>query len=538
MKLQTLDCTLRDGGYYLNWDFDENLVKKYISSVAAAKIDIVEIGFRFLSEDKFMGAFAFSTDSYLDTLSLPKSLQIAVMVNASELIKYKEGINGAVNYLFDKKANSPVDIVRIATKASDIDKCAEIAEMLSNLGYRVFINIMQIDSIEKDEISKLSKKIASWSTIEVLYFADSFGNMNPQSVIAVMKAIKKGWDGPIGIHTHDNKDLALSNSMAAADFGAIFIDSTIAGMGRGAGNAKTEYLLIELVKNNFGNYFYDALFSIALEEFGMLHKKYNWGSSVYYYLSASYGIHPTYVQEMLSDERYGIDNILSALNFLKSSSAPSFSFEKMNRAASGNVGSEKGTWSSSEWLNGKTVLIVGSGPGTKKYIEPLQNFIKKHKPIVLCLNINEEVPIDIIDAYVTCHETRILIESEKYEELKKPIIMPLSRVPENINKKLQKVEVLDFGLRIQEGVFSVADNGCILNSPLALGYAISIATSSGSDKVYLAGFDGYESSDPRQLEIVKMLNQYKENSDALQLIAITPSTYILDKISLFSKKLA
>ena len=114
----------------------------------------------------------------------------------------------------------------------------------------------------------------------------------------------------------------------------------------------------------------------------------------------------------------------------------------------------------------------------------------------------------------------------------------MSRVSDGINKKLKKVEVLDYGLRIQEGVFSIEDNGCILNSPLALAYAISIATSSGSDKVYLAGFDGYESSDPRQLEIVKMLNQYKENSDALQLIAITPSTYILDKISLFSKKLA
>jgi 4-hydroxy 2-oxovalerate aldolase len=538
MKLQTLDCTLRDGGYYLNWDFDENLVKKYISSVTAAKIDIVEIGFRFLSEDKFMGAFAFSTDSYLETLNLPKSLQIAVMVNASELIKYQEGINGAVNYLFDKKANSPVDIVRIATKASDIDKCAKIAEILCHLGYRVFINIMQIDSIEKDEISKLSKKIASWSTIEVLYFADSFGNMNPQSVVDVMTAIKRGWDGPIGIHTHDNKDLALSNSMAAADFGAIFIDSTISGMGRGAGNAKTEYLLIELVKNNYGNYLYDALFPIALEEFGMLHKKYNWGSSVYYYLSASYGIHPTYVQEMLSDERYGIDNILSALNFLKSTASPSFSFEKMNRAASGIAGNEKGSWSSSEWLNGKTVLILGSGPGTKKYIEPLQNFIKKHKPIVLCLNINEEVPINIVDAYVACHETRILIESDKYKELKKPIIMPLSRVSDIINQKFKKVEVFDYGLRIQEGVFSIADYGCILNSPLALAYAISIATSSGSDKVYLAGFDGYETSDPRQLEMGKMLKQYKENSDAIQLIAITPTTYELDEISLFSKKLA
>ncbi|MBT4731445.1 aldolase, partial [Candidatus Woesearchaeota archaeon] len=67
-----LDCTLRDGGYYVNWDFDPATVGKYLSAVTIAKIDIIEIGFRFLSSDKFLGAFAYSTDEYLRLLNLPE----------------------------------------------------------------------------------------------------------------------------------------------------------------------------------------------------------------------------------------------------------------------------------------------------------------------------------------------------------------------------------------------------------------------------------------------------------------------------------
>ena len=81
-----LDCTLRDGGYYCDWDFDESIVKKYLTAVSKAKVDIAEIGFRFLPQKSHLGPFAYSTDEYLETLALPSNLDIAVMVNAKEII--------------------------------------------------------------------------------------------------------------------------------------------------------------------------------------------------------------------------------------------------------------------------------------------------------------------------------------------------------------------------------------------------------------------------------------------------------------------
>ena len=70
-KLKVLDCTLRDGGYYNNWDFNESIVNNYLSAMSKAKVDIVEIGFRFLPQNKFLGKFAYSEDDYLNSLSLP-----------------------------------------------------------------------------------------------------------------------------------------------------------------------------------------------------------------------------------------------------------------------------------------------------------------------------------------------------------------------------------------------------------------------------------------------------------------------------------
>ena len=103
-----LDCTLRDGGYYVDWDFEDSLVKKYLSAVSVAKIDIVEIGFRFLPSNRFLGAFAYSTDKYLRTIGLPKNVLIAVMINASEIIGNKGcDIRSTVNQLFIPKQKSP-----------------------------------------------------------------------------------------------------------------------------------------------------------------------------------------------------------------------------------------------------------------------------------------------------------------------------------------------------------------------------------------------------------------------------------------------
>ena len=529
-----LDCTLRDGGYYVDWDFDISTVRKYLSAMSVAKVDIIEIGFRFLPSSKFLGAFAYSTDEYLSVIDLPQDIPIAVMINAAEIISDKNyNIKKIVNQLFSKKEKSPVSIVRIATHVKDIEHSCDIAYELKSLGYRVFINIMQINDISDSEIVKALSLIKKWSVVEVIYFADSFGCMDTDRVEQVIKVISTVWLGALGIHAHDNKGLALSNTLKARECGVKYLDATLCGMGRGAGNTKTEYLLVAMMQKGIKGYFPDALFSLALQDFGDLKNKYQWGENLYYFLSAVYGIHPTYIQEMLSGELYDTEQILSAINFLKKSKIPFYSFENMLTALVGMEGDSCGSWSATDWVKGKDVLILAPGLQTNRHIKSLTEYVKHRSPVVLCLNVNENISEDIVTAYVACHETRILIESDRYENLNSPIILPLGNIPDSIKVLLNNVDLLDFGLSIKQGEFIIKNNGCTLSSALSLFYAISIATASGASRILLAGADGYEASDPRYKEVALLFEQYVSLDEAIPIFAITKTTYPIKQKSIY-----
>ena len=121
-ELKILDCTLRDGGYYNNWNFSTNLINKYLKVMSDIKVDYVEIGFRSQEKKEFRGACAYSTDEFLSNLQIPKNLKIAVMINAAELIRNKSEKKNiiALKTLFKKSKFSKIKLVRIASHFSEI----------------------------------------------------------------------------------------------------------------------------------------------------------------------------------------------------------------------------------------------------------------------------------------------------------------------------------------------------------------------------------------------------------------------------------
>ena len=206
----------------------------------------------------------------------------------------------------------------------------------------------------------------------------------------------------------------------------------------------------------------------------------------------------------------------------------------MFRASLGVEGDEDGSWFAKDWAKNKTILIIGSGKSTERYIEIIKDFIAKMEPIVLCLNVNDIISSDIVDAYVTCHETRILVESEHYSRLNKPIVMPLKRISNSIYKNIEdRVEILDFGLKVEEDSFIINNNGCVLNSALAFSYAISVANAANANRILLVGVDGYEPSDLRQIEMVDVIKRYNNMQDCIPVTAITPTTCPINQKSIF-----
>ena len=120
-KFIHIDCTLRDGGYYNNWDFDKELINDYLKAISYTSINYVEIGFRSIINIGFKGPLAFSTDDYLKSIDIPRNINIGVMINATELLKEsnKEII---LEKLFPNSSKiSPVNLVRIACRLDEID---------------------------------------------------------------------------------------------------------------------------------------------------------------------------------------------------------------------------------------------------------------------------------------------------------------------------------------------------------------------------------------------------------------------------------
>ena len=528
-----LDCTLRDGGYYNNWDYDRKTVERYLAAVSRAGVDIVEIGFRMPPQPTFLGPFAYSTDRYLQTLPIPDDMTVAVMINADDFIGEDPTDIGRVDALFSPASESVVSVVRIAAHLKQVARCKSIATRLVALGYRVILNVMQAGSYLSEDLTKTASEVAKWEIVEVLYFADSLGNMDADSVKATAAAFAAGWDKPIGFHSHNNRGLAVVNTLAAIEAGASFVDSTILGMGRGAGNAQTESLLVELVRRGATKYCPEAVFPLALGDFALLQQKYGWGQSLYYYLAAEYGIHPTYIQELVSDTRYGSEDILAAINFLRKSGARSYNADTLTRATLGDNPDADGTWQASGWAKGKTVIIVGPGPQGERHLEAVVDFVTQYDPLVLCLNINKSLPPELVSAYVACHESRLMIEAHQYGKLHKPLFLPMARVPKDVKGSLGRIEVRDYGMRVMRGKVEVRPTGCTLPQPLAAAYAIALSIEGGAAKVLLVGFDGYALGDPRQEEMIEIFEGLHGIASTPSIIAITPTTYPVIQSSVY-----
>ena len=322
-----LDCTLRDGGYYTNWHFSSDLVNEYLLAMKHSYVNIVEIGFRSIQEHYSSGPFKFTTDEFLHKLNIPPELMVGVMINGSDLSS-KTNLIEILEELFPNPANeSPVGLVRIASRYSEINKSLQAALWLKNYGYKVGLNLIHIGGMSHGNIQEITNKVKDYP-IDVLYFADSTGSINPKDVNRIIKCLRNNWKGPIGIHAHDNMGLALLNTLMAMDSGTTWLDSTVNGMGRGPGNTKTEELLIET--NRIDNII--PLVSLIHKYFIPMRTHYMWGTNIFYYLSGKYGIHPTYIQNILSKSDYNIEDIISIINYLRLNDVEVFNFDILTNA--------------------------------------------------------------------------------------------------------------------------------------------------------------------------------------------------------------
>lgn len=532
MGCNVLDCTFRDGGYYNLWRFKLDKVQSYLYKISESGINFVEIGFRFLGNNKsYYGDLAYCKESYLSKINIPKNITLAVMLNASEIVKLGNDWKKTFNTLFVNQKKSKVKIIRIATHYSEFFLIVEQIKYLKSIGYRIFVNLMQINRISNSNLKFFLNFLNKLKCIEVFYFADSFGCLREKDVKKICKFVKIYWKKSFGIHAHDNCGFALQNTLEALKNGATWVDSTIQGMGRGAGNVKSEVLLNEILYQKIKKIKFklDPVYHLSQGYFLKLKHKYQWGTSIYYSLAANSSIHPTYIQELLVDNRYSHSQILDAINIIKrNKQSASFNANFLTDLLSNKI--SKDFWNVKDYFKGKTVLIIGQGNSIKKNKNKILDFIKKNKCIVFCLNINKSF-LNKNFYYIVSNESRAIVDQGQYKYAKK-FIMPINRLNKILDfNKILKRKIKNYGLIINKKKISVHSSYAELPNSLAIGYALSICKAASVKKVYLVGFDGYKHNQKINIEMKLYFEKLLKYFYELKIESLTKNYYKLPLVN-------
>ena len=244
--IRVVDATIRDGGLCNNFRFDDKFIKDLYQANVKAGVDYMEFGYKaskeIFNEDDF-GKWKFCNDSDIRKIvgDNKTGLKIAVMADVGRTDFQQDII---------PKKDSPIDLVRIATYINTIPAAVEMIENCAKKGYETTINIMAVSKANTDDI-KTALDILGQSPVNAFYIVDSYGALYPEQSRKLANLYCEYADKygkSVGIHAHNNQQLAFANTIEAMTQGVSYLDATVDGMGRGAGNCALE-LLLGFLKN-------------------------------------------------------------------------------------------------------------------------------------------------------------------------------------------------------------------------------------------------------------------------------------------------
>jgi 4-hydroxy 2-oxovalerate aldolase len=286
--IKVLDATVRDGGLVNSFYFTDDFVKNLYRTNVKAGVDYMEFGYKASKEifdtDKF-GKWKFCDEESLRNIVGENDTDMKISVMADV------GRTDLENDILDK-SDSVIDLVRVATYINTIPAAIDMAEYCKKKGYETSINIMAI-STSSDKDIKHALELIGQSGTDMIYLVDSYGSMYPEQIRELSEMyleIGDKYNKTIGIHAHNNQQLAFANTIEATRMGVSMLDATMSGMGRGAGNCAME-ALIGFLKNPKYNINYVLKFvqneMLKLKEEGL-----KWGYDIPYLLTGMLNVHP------------------------------------------------------------------------------------------------------------------------------------------------------------------------------------------------------------------------------------------------------
>lgn len=246
LHCQIVDCTIRDGGLVNNWDFSVEFVQDLYESLNDAGVEYMEIGYKnspkLLKSDGSEGPWRFLDDNFLrKVIPNKKRTKLSALVDIGRVDE--------ADVL--PRSESLLDLIRVACYARDTEKAVELVKLFHDRGYETTINIMALSNVMDNELNE-SLAMINDSPVDFVYIVDSYGSLDPDDFrYLVEKFHRTVKNKRLGVHTHNNMQLAFANTLAASQLGVELLDASVYGMGRAAGNTPTELLLAKLNKPEY-----------------------------------------------------------------------------------------------------------------------------------------------------------------------------------------------------------------------------------------------------------------------------------------------
>ncbi|OCA85980.1 nucleoid-structuring protein H-NS [Bacillus sp. FJAT-27225] len=278
-----LDCTIRDGGLVNNWDFSVEFVQDLYNGLSDAGVEYMEIGYK--NSPKLLNATEPNPWRFLDDNFLKEIIPEKKFTKLSALVDI-----GRVdpNDILPRE-ESVLDMIRVACYIREVDKGLELVQMFHDLGYETSLNIMALSSVPEQQLIKAFELVKA-SPVDVVYIVDSFGSLDPADIEHQVNKFKAMLpDKQLGIHTHNNMQLAFANTLAALQNGVTFLDSSVYGMGRAAGNCHTELLVGYIQKTS---YELKPVLGVIEKHMLDMRQRWEWGYIIPYMISGILNEHP------------------------------------------------------------------------------------------------------------------------------------------------------------------------------------------------------------------------------------------------------
>lgn len=497
--LKILDCTLRDGGYYTNWDFLPAVVDDYIQAMNLLPIDYLEVGYRNNLSEEYLGKFGYTPVSVLKQLREKCCKKLVVMLNEkSTKLEDLDSLLIPIKGL--------VDMIRIAIDPKDFDRALLLAKAVKKMQFEVGFNVMYMSKWNVEYKGFLEKLNQLDNVADLFCMVDSFGGITPKEVKDIFQTVKNNTSCSIGFHGHNNLQMGLINSLVAIECGVDFVDATILGMGRGAGNLNMELLLTYLNKSGL-----DVNFNVlgdVITAFQPLYEKYKWGTMLPYMISGANSLPQKEVMSWVTNRAYSFNSIVRALdnkkNGIKDNARyPLFQAEKVSKA-----------------------MIIGGGNSSLEHFDAIKEFIQ----------CNPDMPLIFVTGrYVAFYND---LPNMKYYCL---IGNEARRLKCNVNKKifsgicilppyprLMGTEVPDFAEASTYELPEISFTKSYLDSCTAV--ALQTVLELKATEAYVVGYDGYKGEvlSEKEMDLSNenrtLFEDFKSNTK-VNLYSLTPSLY-------------